>query len=165
MAKKLKQHKKVGTEYLATVGPKLKVSHAFPFPAPAVWAALLDANAWTEWLTITDVTWTSPQPYGVGTTRTVEVGGMVIEEVFFLWEEGRRMAFYFDKTTLPISAGVEDYHVVETPGGCELHWAGKASGPFVIGGLVSNQLAKGIAAGMPKLEALIRDNPGRFGLA
>ena len=90
---------------------------------------------------------------------------MVIDEVFFIWEEGKRMAFYFDKSTLPISAGVEDYHVVETPGGCELQWAGKASAPLFLGGVVSKQLAKGIAEGLPKLEALIRDNPGRFGLS
>ncbi|WP_065383269.1 SRPBCC family protein [Hyphomonas sp. ND6WE1B] len=165
MAKKLKQHKAVGEEYLATVGEKLKVTHAFPFPASAVWAALLDAKAWTEWLAITKVTWTSPEPYAVGTTRTVEIGDMVIDEVFFIWEEGKRMAFYFDKSTLPISAGVEDYHVVETPDGCELRWAGKASAPLFLGGIVSKQLAKGIAEGLPKLEALIRDNPGRFGLS
>lgn len=165
MAKKLKQHKPVGEDYLATVGENLKVRHAFPFPPSAVWAALLDAKAWTEWLAITKVDWTSPEPFGVGTTRTVEIGDMVIDEVFFIWEEGRRMGFYFDKSTLPISAGVEDYHIVETPGGCELHWAGKASAPLFLGGIVSKQLAKGIAEGMPKLEALIRDNPGRFGLS
>ena len=165
MAKKLKLHKAVGEDYLATVGPKLKVSHAFPFPASAVWAALLDAKAWTEWLAITKVTWTSPEPFGKGTTRTVEIGDMVIDEVFFIWEEGKRMAFYFDKSTLPISAGVEDYHVVETPDGCELRWAGKASAPLFLGGIVSKQLAKGIAEGLPKLETLIRDNPGRFGLS
>ena len=75
-----------------------------------------------------------------------------------------RMAFYFDKSTLPVSAAIEDYRVVATDSGCELHWAGKASAPLVLGGLVSGQLAKGIREGLPKLEALIRDNPSRFGL-
>lgn len=165
MAKTLKQHKPAGEEYLATVSPKLKVVHAFPFPASAVWAALLDAKAWTEWLATTKVTWTSPPPFGVGTTRTVEIGAMVVEEVFFLWEEGRRMAFYFDKSTLPVSAAIEDYHIIATPDGCELHWSGKASAPLFLGGMISKQLAKGIAEGLPKLEALIRGNPARFGIA
>ncbi len=31
-----------------------------------------DAESWPHWATaITKVTWTSPQPHGVGTTRTV----------------------------------------------------------------------------------------------
>jgi hypothetical protein len=164
MAKSLKQHKTVGEDYLATVSPKLRVAHAFPFPASAVWAALLDAEAWTEWLPITKVIWTSPEPFGAGTTRTVEIGDQKVEETFFAWEEGKRMAFRFEKSTLPVSAAVEDYVIVETTGGCELRWAGKASAPLILGGIVSKQLAKGLKDGMPKLEALIWDNPGRFGL-
>ena len=163
MAKSLKQHKPVGEDYLATVSPKLRVAHAFPFPASAVWAALLDAEAWTEWLPITKVTWTSPEPFGEGTTRTVEIGDQKVEETFFAWEAGKRMAFRFEKSTLPVSAAVEDYVVAETPEGCELRWAGKASAPLILGGIVSRQLAKGLRDGMPKLEALIRDNPERFG--
>ena len=74
------------------------------------------------------------------------------------------MAFRFEKSTLQVSAAVEDYVVAETPEGCELRWAGKASAPLILGGIVSRQLAKGLRDGMPKLEALIRDNPERFGL-
>ncbi len=165
MAKTLKPHKQVGEDYLATVSPKLHVVHAFPFPSSAVWAALLDANAWTEWLPITNVTWTSPKPFGVGTTRTVEIGDQIVEETFFLWEEGKRMAFRFEKSTLPVSAAVEDYHVIDTADGCELHWAGKASAPLFLGGVVSKQLAKGLREGMPLLEDLIGREPARFGLA
>ena len=88
----------------------------------------------------------------------------IVEETFFAWEEGKRMAFRFERSTLPVSAAVEDYVVVETPEGCELRWAGKASAPLILGGIVSKQLAKGLRDGMPKLEALIRDNPARFGL-
>jgi hypothetical protein len=37
---------------------------------------LADAEAWPKWAkVITRVTWTSPQPYGVGTTRTVDMLG------------------------------------------------------------------------------------------
>lgn len=162
MAKALKQHKPVAEHYLE--GAKVTVAHKFPFPASAVWAALLDAEAWTEWLPITKVTWTSPQPFRDGTTRTVEVGAMVIEEYFFLWEEGRRMAFRFDKSSLPISAGVEDYEIVDVLGGCELRWTGRASAIFPLGFLVTRQLAGGLKSGMPKLEALIAGNKARFGL-
>lgn len=159
---KLHTAKPVGEEYLA--GASVKTSHAFDVPASAVWAAMLDAKAWTEWLPITKVTWTSPEPFGVGTTRTVELAGHVVEETFFAWEDGRRMAFRFERTTLPVSAAVEDYRVVPKGNGCELHWAGRASAIWPLGWLVSRQLGAGLKKGMPKLEALIKAEPARFGL-
>lgn len=158
----LKTHKAVGEDYLA--GATARASHVFGVPASAVWAALLDGPAWTEWLPITKVTWTSPQPFGVGTTRTVEVGATRIDEVFFAWEEGRRMAFRFAASALPVSAAVEDYRIVDAPGGCELQWAGRASAIFPLNILVNRQLVGGLRAGLPKLEALIRAQPQRFGL-
>lgn len=163
MSKPLRAHKPVGEEYLAAKGT-IVVRHAFPFPPSAVWAALLDAKAWTEWLPITKVTWTSPRPFKVGTTRTVEIGPQAVEEIFFAWDEGSRMAFRFAKSSLPLSAAVEDYRVVPTATGSELIWSGKASAPFPLGWLVSRQLASGLRAGMPKLEALIAGDPKRFGL-
>ena len=162
MSKPLRAHKPVGEDFLAAGATP--VTHAFPFPPSAVWAALLDADAWTHWLPITKVTWTSPLPGAVGTTRTVEVGPQVIEETFFAWEEGSRMAFWFERSSLPLSAAVEDYRVVPTAGGCELRWAGKASAGFPLGWLISRQLAGGIRAGLPKLGALIAAEPKRFGL-
>lgn len=162
MARPKKTHTVVGEDYLAA--SKHRVSHRFDLPASAVWAALMDDKAWTEWLPLTKVTWTSPKPFKVGTTRTVAIGEMEIDEVFFAWDEGRRIAFYFAASSLPVSAGIEDYRVVEVPGGCELRWVGRASAPLILGWLVSKQLAAGIKAGMPKLEALIKAEPARFGL-
>ena len=100
MTKPLKAHKAVAEDYLATA-KQSSVVHRFPFPPGMVWNALLDAQAWTQWLPITKVTWTSPKPFGPGTTRTVEVGPQVIEETFFAWEEGTRMAFRFERSSLP----------------------------------------------------------------
>jgi hypothetical protein len=38
-----------------------------------------DAESWPQCATvITRVTWTSPQPHGVGTTRTFEVRGRIV---------------------------------------------------------------------------------------
>lgn len=158
---KLKQHKPVGDDYLATAKPS-SVVHKYPFPPEMVWKALLDGPAWTEWLPITKVTWTSPQPFGPGTTRTVEIGKQIVEETFFIWEEGKRMAFRFERSTLPVSAAVEDYKIVEVDGGCELHWSGKASAPLFLGAMVTGQLTKGLREGVSKLEALIASDPDRF---
>ena len=161
MAKKLKSHKPVAEEYLATA-KQSSVVHKFPFPPETVWNALLDPVAWTEWLPITKVTWHGSQPFGVGTTRTVEIGPQKVEETFFIWDEGKRMAFRFEQSTLPVSAAVEDYDVRPVDGGCEMHWTGKASAPLFLGGLVTGQLTKGLREGMPVLEKLIADNPQRF---
>jgi Polyketide cyclase / dehydrase and lipid transport len=56
---------------------------------------LADAESWPHWASvITKVTWTSPEPRGVGTTRTVNMrGGIVGDEEFLVWEPFTRMAF------------------------------------------------------------------------
>ena len=86
---------------------------------------LADAESWPHWATvITKVEWTSPEPRGVGTTRTVTMrGGIVGDEEFLAWEPFSHMAFRFNgASTASIAAFAEDYRVVRTPGGCHLTW-------------------------------------------
>ncbi|MBO0676584.1 SRPBCC family protein [Mycolicibacterium sp. S2-37] len=90
-----------------------------------VFEVLGDAASWPHWASvITKVTWTSPEPRGVGTTRTVHMrGGIVGDEEFLAWDPFTRMAFRFNEaSTNSISAFAEDYRVVETPDGCHLTW-------------------------------------------
>jgi carbon monoxide dehydrogenase subunit G len=91
-----------------------------------VFEVLADAESWPQWATvITKVTWTSPEPFGVGTTRTVNMrGGIVGDEEFLAWEPFSHMAFRFNEaSTGSIAAFAEDYRVVPTPGGgCHLTW-------------------------------------------
>ena len=84
-----------------------------------------DAESWPHWATvITKVTWTSPEPRGVGTTRTVDMrGGITGDEEFLAWEPHSHMAFRFNESTSnAIAAFAEDYRVVETAEGCHLTW-------------------------------------------
>lgn len=94
-------------------------------PAAAAFAALEDEASWPRWApAITKVTWTSPRPFSVGTTRTVDMrGGMIAEEVFTAWETGRRMAFIFTRANMPADAFAEDY-TVEPRGdhACTVTW-------------------------------------------
>lgn len=86
---------------------------------------LSDAESWPHWATvITEVTWTSPEPRGVGTTRTVKMrGGIVGDEEFLAWNPYSHMAFRFNEaSTGSIAAFAEDYRVVQTPQGCHLTW-------------------------------------------
>ncbi|MGB3625827.1 MAG: SRPBCC family protein [Henriciella sp.] len=164
MAKDPKKLEQVGEDFLADRSKVKTVSHEFPFPPEVVWAALLDGETWTKWLPITRVEWTSPQPFRVGTTRTVWIGKQVVDEYFFAWEDNKRMAFRFDRTTLPVKAAVEDYQVHETENGCRLDWYFRVKAPFLLGPLISGQMTSGLKKGLPQLEAYIRDNPAKFGV-
>jgi carbon monoxide dehydrogenase subunit G len=90
-----------------------------------VFDVLGDAESWPHWATvITKVTWTSPEPRGMGTTRTVDMrGGITGAEEFLAWEPNSHMAFRFNESTSnAIAAFAEDYRVVETADGCRLTW-------------------------------------------
>jgi hypothetical protein len=97
-----------------------------PRPASEVWKALVadDALGWCRMLG--GAKWTSPRPFGVGTTRTMHVafGTLVIDETFFHWEEGRRKSFYVNHANLPLFRYfAEDYLVETTPsGGSRFTW-------------------------------------------
>ncbi len=60
-----------------------------------------DETSWPRWATlITNVEWTSPKPYGVGTTRTVTMRGHIVgDEEFIGWEPFSYMAFRFNTST------------------------------------------------------------------
>jgi carbon monoxide dehydrogenase subunit G len=108
---------------------------------------LADAEAWPRWApVITKVTWTSPEPRGVGTTRTVDMrGGIVGNEEYLAWEPFTHMAFRFNEcSTRSVAAFAEDYRVEAIPRGCRLTWtmAQKPAGParlamFVVGPLLN----------------------------
>ncbi len=95
---------------------------------------LADADAWPRWATvITKVTWTSPEPRGVGATRVVDMrGGIVGSEEFLAWEPARRMAFRFNESsTSALAAFAEDYRIEPAPQGSRLTWtlANRLTGP------------------------------------
>jgi hypothetical protein len=85
-----------------------------------------DAHAWTEWaLPIRKVEWTSPSPYGVGTTRNVHlIGDMTAYEEFVAWERGKRMAFTFVGCSRDVARSfLEDYRVTDLcNGSCRVEW-------------------------------------------
>jgi carbon monoxide dehydrogenase subunit G len=97
-----------------------------------------DAESWVTWAPpIQSVEWTSPRPFGVGTTRTVTMsGGMIGHEEFIAWERGRHMAFRFTETNIPMTTAFgEDYRVTDLgDGSCRVHWtmAMEPTGPNAI---------------------------------
>lgn len=90
-----------------------------PVSADVAFASLEDAHAWPRWFTdIRSVEWTTPRPFGVGTTRTVALATMTVYEYFFRWEQGKRFSFYFTDASVPLfRALAEDYLLEPLPNG------------------------------------------------
>lgn len=88
-----------------------------------VWQVLDDAESWPHWATvITKVTWTSPEPHGLGATRVVDMrGGITGDEEYLAWEPQVHMAFRFNEASSgSIAAFAEDYRLEPTAAGCRL---------------------------------------------
>jgi hypothetical protein len=105
-----------------------RVTAAFEIPRPAaeVWADLTAENPLSWCRILRDITWTSPRPFGVGTTRTARsIGNVnVINERFFRWEDGRRQSFFALETSVPLFRRfAEDYLVEPTSEtSCRFTW-------------------------------------------
>ncbi|RMF15877.1 MAG: SRPBCC family protein [Candidatus Dadabacteria bacterium] len=97
-----------------------------PVSAETLFAIFRDADAWPKWAGgIRRVEWTSAEPFGVGTTRIVDLsGGLSVDELFIAWEEGRRMAFCLRGSTRPVwRAFGEDYQLTPLDDDrCRLRW-------------------------------------------
>ena len=105
---------------------RLSAALAVPRPAATVWDDLTGEDP-LSWCRILDrVTWTSPRPLGVGTTREVVAlkGLNVFRERFFRWEEGRRKSFTVVQASAPlVRAFAEDYLVEPAgEGACTFTW-------------------------------------------
>ena len=95
-------------------------------PAAHVWDELARDHA-LEWCRILDrVEWRSTRPFGVGTKRFAKsLKGLVnLDELFFRWEEGRRMSFYVERTNSPLFRRFAEDYLVEPVGAesCTFTW-------------------------------------------
>ena len=116
----------VGLDYLETAPVRFANTVAVALSPEELFGVLARADTWPRWASvITHVDYTSPEPHGVGTTRTVTMrGGLVAEETFLAWEPGRRLAFRFDAvSTSALAAFLEVYTIEATPTGCDLTWS------------------------------------------
>ena len=116
---------RVGLDFVDTAPFRFVSTVELSITPEQLFEVLADAESWPHWATvITEVTWTSPEPRGVGTTRTVHMrGGIVGDEEFLAWEPNSHMAFRFNAvSTRSLAAFAEDYRVVPPPTGCRLTW-------------------------------------------
>ena len=111
------------------------VTHRFsvnlPVSPATAWAELTRQNTLDWCRIIKSITFTSPAPYGVGTTRSAELapGYVKLSEKFFCWDEdpeaGRyRNAFYVEQANVPgLKAFGELTEIEPAPIGCRFTWS------------------------------------------
>lgn len=132
-----------------------------PRSAAEVWAELTSDNPLAWCRILQDVSWTSPRPFGVGTTRTARAlhGTNVLKERYFRWEEGRRHSFHVVEASAPLFSWLaEDYLVEPTAeGSCVFTWtiAAQPRGLSRLASPVNRRL----------LGTLFRDTRKHYGLA
>jgi hypothetical protein len=125
--------KPCGEEFLASAPQRHVGVFEIPQPADRVWEALTadDTLSWCR--ALAGVTWTSNRPFGEGTTRTVRtpLGVLILKEVYFRWEDGRRKSFYVSEATLPVFRYfAEDYLIEETSqSSCRFTWTVASEAP------------------------------------
>lgn len=96
-------------------------------PPGEVFDLFADGESWPKWFDgVQRVVWTSPEPKGVGTTRSVTLSvtplKVTVQERFLAWDPGQRFTFRFEGIGLPLfHAGIEDYRLEDLSGGrCRL---------------------------------------------
>jgi hypothetical protein len=96
-------------------------------PAAEVWGELTGERPLYWCRILQRVTWTSPRPFEVGTTREVKAlwGANCLREHYFRWEEGRQHSFYVVEATAPLASRFAEDYLVEPTGesSCRFTWA------------------------------------------
>jgi hypothetical protein len=94
--------------------------------AAEVWSELTSDHPLGWCKLLKDVSWTSPRPLGVGSTRIVrtQANASIFNERFFVWEEGRRKSFYVMEASGPLFKRFAEDYVVEPTSDttCDFTW-------------------------------------------
>lgn len=85
-----------------------------------MWESLQSDDSLAAWgaSAVERVTWQSPRPFGVGTTREVAAprGLSRAREKFYRWDEGQGYSFYVTEINLPLFRKFAEDYVVEPDG-------------------------------------------------
>jgi hypothetical protein len=113
-------------EFLKSAPIILDFSERVRAPQADVWAAIgADPSTWIPWFPgLREGAFTSPPPHGVGTKRQVRVRGVgQYKETIVAWDEGSRMAYRVERTSLPIARALMEDWVLEPHGDTtRVHW-------------------------------------------
>jgi len=109
-----------------------EAAHVYRYPArfPAsperVWESLASDESVKAWgMGVQSLRWTSPRPFGVGTTREVvlPLRAMSLREEFFRWDEGRGYSFFVREANRPgLRVFAENYEIEPDGDGTLFTW-------------------------------------------
>jgi hypothetical protein len=116
-----------GLDFLKSAPTILEFSEQVRAPQATVWSVIgADPTAWTPWFPgLKEGAFTSAAPHGVGTKRQVKVRGVGrYKETIVAWDEGSRMAYRVDATSMPIARALLEDWVLEPDGAdaTTVHW-------------------------------------------
>jgi uncharacterized protein YndB with AHSA1/START domain len=87
-------------------------------PPARVWRAIGDAAAWEQWFNgMKSCRYTSPEPIGAGSKRSVQVAALKVDETMLAVDAPTRYAFRIDRANIPMFAAlieVVDLEATET---------------------------------------------------
>jgi len=138
-------------DFLASAPSRFIDTIEIALPAETVWAELTRDRT-LDWCRGLQITWLSPRPFGIGTRRQAKLLGALlnVQEEYFIWEEGRRKAFFVTAVRPPAyRRSAEDYLVEPLgPDRCrftwtlafDLTWLGKLNSP-VSGPIINRMFA------------------------
>lgn len=143
--------------FYETAPIRLAAARELSAPPDEVFATLADTPSWPDWFpAITRARWTSPAPYGVGSTRTVAIGPFEVDEEFIIWEPGVAWGFTFRRTSLPVArAGAELVELEPTATGTRVTYHMCLDPLPGLGGvtrMLRRGVEKGLADGLAGLE-------------
>jgi hypothetical protein len=124
----------VDERFLTTAPFRVSRTWSIARPANDVWEELC-RDGTLDWCRGLRTRWTSDRPFAVGTTREAKVLGLLtVQERYFIWEEGRRQAFFITEANLPIFRSLAEDYVVEPdgPDRCTFTWSAAAA-PAALG--------------------------------
>jgi Polyketide cyclase / dehydrase and lipid transport len=82
-----------------------------------VWESITSDESLAAWdLPVRRLTWTSPRPFGVGTTREVVLPLLTLRERYFRWDDGKGYSFYVESASRPGFRRFAEDYVVEPDG-------------------------------------------------
>jgi uncharacterized protein YndB with AHSA1/START domain len=95
----------------------VRAETSVPANPTAVWPAFANAAAWVEWFAGMEAAhYTSPEPHGVGSTRTVRVLSLEADETILAFDVGKRFAFRVDSANLPLLGALVEVVTLEPVG-------------------------------------------------
>jgi hypothetical protein len=91
-----------------------------------VWESIASDRSLADWgMGVKSLKWTTPRPFGVGTTREVvlPLSAMTVREHFFRWDEGKGYSFFVAAANRPgLRSFAENYEIEPDGDGTLFTW-------------------------------------------